>query len=251
MASVKNVKISDVGASAAASSSSSSDNDSSPNGFLEKDPVIRGQNWVCVSFLSPDDVVLNRELFNVSKFMEPFANDLKNCIEKMEDKVLSRALAEKYSYLWDAAELQAFFNTFKSQNAVSLENDYIETYGPKTSVRAIKIRGVYDNIEEARERCKELRAFDKGLFNIYVASIGCWCPWSPDPDEIQDSVYMESQLNSLMAKYVENSKLKDKLYHERFLQMTHDAEEDGKLHKPIDSLFEGADIVSESGKVFH
>jgi hypothetical protein len=31
-------------------------------------------------------------------------------------------------------------------------------------------------------------------FNVYVQG-GCWCPWSPNPDDITDQEYAETNLN--------------------------------------------------------
>jgi hypothetical protein len=38
--------------------------------FLEADPPIRGQNFVCLSFISPEKVLKNKETFKVTKFLE-------------------------------------------------------------------------------------------------------------------------------------------------------------------------------------
>lgn len=225
------------------------------NAFLTSDPPIRGQKFACVSFLSPDDVVCKREMFNVNSFLRNLGEDVKNFIEHTTDKSFANSLKERYSYLWDVGELQTYYNMFVSENAATLEDEFTSKHGPRTSVRAIKIRGVFDTVEEAKEKCNDLRDFDKGLFNIYVASVGYWCPWSPNPDEIADSVYAENQLNSLMKKYVENSKMRDKIYHERFDNMTSRPEDDNKNDgiectetEIANDLFAAPSIVTPSGK---
>lgn len=217
--------------------------------FLKKDPEIRGQNYACVSFVSPEDVVLDRELFNVKHFLQPVAKDIHSFVdglhqllpadgaEDQEDSQLAQlirgmrtSIKEKFAYLWDDVQMQASFNTFKSDNASSLDTNYAAQYGPRTCLRAFKVRGVYDTLAEAKERCNELRDVDNGMFNIYVATVGCWVPWSPNPDEIADSVYAEKQLNQLMTKYAENSKLKDKIYQDRLESMKDMAIKEGQAH---------------------
>lgn len=225
--------------------------------YLDMDPPIRGQRYACVSFLSPEDVVLSRELFNCRQFLSVIGGDLTNMFAELKQHLnddrattIIDNLKERYSYLNDDLELSAFYNTFKSENAVRLENEFIDNNGGLTSVRALKIRGVYDSIDEARDRCNDLRTHDKGLFNIYVAQVGCWLPWSPNPEEIADSVFSDNQLNLLMNKYRENSKMRDKLYKDRVqeLQPTPSEADDSVA---VSEVLDNAPIVSDSGKVFY
>jgi hypothetical protein len=45
--------------------------------------------------------------------------------------------------------------------------------------------------------------------------VGCWCPWSPNPEDLEDQEYAETQLNTLMKKYKENAQLKDNFFEQR------------------------------------
>jgi len=38
--------------------------------YLDIDPPINGQNYVCLSFVSPEDVIEDRHAFNVSKYLQ-------------------------------------------------------------------------------------------------------------------------------------------------------------------------------------
>ena len=49
--------------------------------YLDEDKPIRGQNFVLVSFLSPEDVIVNKDVYVFSKFIEKFSNDMKSFIE--------------------------------------------------------------------------------------------------------------------------------------------------------------------------
>ena len=56
----------------------------------------------------------------------------------------------------------------------------------------------------------------------YVAEVGCWCPWSPNPDDLAEAVgdqnaaqYSETALNTLMKKYQENVDERDQFYMDR------------------------------------
>lgn len=80
-------------------------------------------------------------------------------------------------------------------------------------VRGLKVRGVYATEEEARNRCRELNKIDPD-FNIYVAPVGTWVPWSDDPEKAEDTEYANEELNNLMKAYKENQ-VKAKMLHEQ------------------------------------
>ena len=43
--------------------------------FLEIDSKIPGQNYVCLSFVSPEKVLKQKEIFFMTKFLEYIVND--------------------------------------------------------------------------------------------------------------------------------------------------------------------------------
>ena len=44
--------------------------------FLDEDPVLRGQNYVCLSFISPEDVIKRKDVFMFEKFLTHFSGDM-------------------------------------------------------------------------------------------------------------------------------------------------------------------------------
>lgn len=187
--------------------------------FLDQDPDIRGQKYVCVSFISPEDVLKQKEVAFFNKFIGAFANDLSdffnNMMEKFaEDQVVCdmlKGLKQKHDYVFGTEELQTAYNFFKSSNSEKLESEFLEKNDFRTTIRGLKIRGSYETLPEAQKRCEHIKKFDP-QFDIFVAQVGCWCPWSPNPEDIQDVEYSETQLNTLMKKYKENQEKKDELY---------------------------------------
>lgn len=83
-----------------------------------------------------------------------------------------------------------------------------------TSLRAIKIRGVYNTYEEAKKRSEELGKDDQ-YFDIYVGEIGKWLAWNPDPTTAENVQYAEDDLNNLMHGYHENANRADKINDQR------------------------------------
>ena len=43
--------------------------------FLEVDNPIAGQNYVCLSFVDPDEIIQNKEAFKTAKFLQSYAKD--------------------------------------------------------------------------------------------------------------------------------------------------------------------------------
>jgi hypothetical protein len=52
-------------------------------------------------------------------------------------------------------------------------------------------------------------------FNIYIAQVGCWCPWSPNPECLENQEYSETQLNTLMKEYKKNMDNRDIVFENR------------------------------------
>jgi hypothetical protein len=187
--------------------------------FLDEDKPLRGQNYVCLSFISPEDILIDKEVYFFSKFIESFSSQmdilLSNLKEKYpDDAQLMNVIKENNSHLFNLKEMNDQYKFFKGLNAQELDAAFLKINDFKTSMRGIKVRGVFDTMKEAQTRCDVLKRMgDK--FDIYVAQVGCWCPWSPNPEDLQDQEYSETTLNTLMKKYKENQLDKDSLYEQR------------------------------------
>ena len=54
--------------------------------YLEVDEVIPGQNYVCLSFLSPESLIQNKEAFKCVKFLQSYCKDQKLKFEEVYNK---------------------------------------------------------------------------------------------------------------------------------------------------------------------
>lgn len=200
--------------------------------FLDNDPPIRGQNYCCLSFISPEDVIVRKDIFFLHKFLNLFSADVKdlfaNLTEKYKDDPtivdMFKNLQDRYDYLFDVKKLQEEFEFYRSEHSDKLEKEYLEQNNFQTSIRGIKIRGTYETIVEAQKRAEYLKKHD-GKFDVYVAEVGCWCPWAPNPSEIQEQEYAETELNTLMKKYRENQEEKELFHKTRAEEMKKRAKE--------------------------
>lgn len=201
--------------------------------YLEEDPPIRGQNYACVSFLSPEKILDDKNTFIFTKFTENFCKDMNEMFHNMKEKYPEdadgfQAIADRYRFLFNKRHMQEEYKYFLDEKEEEYTKEFNESVDFQTNVRGFKLRGVYDSMKEAQIRSEVLKRKDKN-HNIYITQVGCWCPWDPNPDEIQDQHYGEDALNTLMKKYRENQSHKDEVFDERKDKMIEAQKERHKL----------------------
>lgn len=174
--------------------------------FLEVDPPIHGQNFACMSFVTPYKVIKNKEVYKCSKFMEELFTSEDRQIKELREKMQSGEKSE-FSY----EKVNEMYENWKYSRDQKLEDDFHKIQNFQTSIMGIKVRGVYSTEAEARVRAKKLQQMDKN-FNVYVTNVGYWAPIDPNPDAIQDQEHQEQQLNTLVKEYFNNQAGKDELY---------------------------------------
>ena len=158
--------------------------------FLEVDKPIPGQNYVCLSFVSPEKVLESKERFKSHAFMTNF-------------------LKEKFSL--STQQWEEEYQNFLVSNEKKLEQEFLEKNKFQTTVRGIKVRGVFDTYREAEVRSKVLQRMDRS-FHVFVGQVGYWLPWDPDANDVENQEYLENELNNLVSKYKENETQRDNYY---------------------------------------
>lgn len=201
--------------------------------YLDEDKPIRGQNYVCLSFVSPEDVIRNKEVYYLENYLSKFSKDVVELFDNLilkfpESEDIIKHVRENHEHLFKGVELESDFKFFKQQSSEKIEKEYLEMNDFQTSIRGIKVRGVFENLKEAQTRAELLRRLgDK--FDIFVGQVGVWCPWSPNADDIQEQEYAETQLNTLVKNYRDNMTLRDEFYAKRKDEKISEAQE--KLQK--------------------
>jgi hypothetical protein len=262
--------------------------------YLDQDPPIRGQNFACVSFVSPEDVMLRKDVFRFHKFTHAISKDLNDLLTSLEntfinvpgaiataataataaissavpvvaaDSVESEAveseavesaaavagftvssakdmldsIRERYAYIFNHDAMQEEYRSFVEMNEAVIDDAFKEIVGFRTSVRGLKIRGVYDSLDEARARAKKIRDFDTN-FHVFVAQVGCWCPWSPNPEDIENCEYAEQQLNTLMKDYKNNGEQRNAFYADRKNHLVEKASQFQKQKQDEEEIVDG------------
>ena len=107
--------------------------------------------------------------------------------------------------------------TFMDKKEEELENEFSQLHNFQTSVRGLKVRGVYGSQQEAEFRCKMLREVDP-YHNVYVGPVGMWMPWEPDAYKTGRVEYLEEQLNELMKEKNDNDAHAKREFDKRVLE---------------------------------
>lgn len=185
--------------------------------LLEEDKGISGQKFVCVSFVSPENILKQKQDFMFGEFVKAFD------FEKSMKKYNHFLNFISYKYNMDFEKLSGDFQEFVKEerdnlidNSVSdeyknfldmheerLEKEFGESSGFQTSTRGLKIRGSFETQQEAELRCKMLREVDPN-HDIYVAPVGMWVPWEPEAYKTGRVEYLEEELNQLMHEKTKN-----------------------------------------------
>ena len=185
--------------------------------LCDEDAPVAGQKFACMSFISPEKILKKRELYLMDEFVGQW--DFTKSMEKYFDFL--NFLAYKYNLKIDdisadfrdfvkeeetrikSASITEDYKTFLDKNEDKLNEKFNRQHAFQTSVRGLKIRGVYASQEEAELRCKKLREFDPN-HDIYVGPVGMWIPWDPDAYKTGRVEFMEEELNQLHQEKLKN-----------------------------------------------
>jgi hypothetical protein len=196
--------------------------------LLEEDKPIAGQKFVCISFVSPDKILKQKEVFFFQEFLKKW--DFNKSMEKFVQFL--NFLSYKYKLTFDdiTKDFQEFvkdeydnllnssmeddYKSFLDQNEEELENSFNTKFNFQTSTRGLKVRGVYPTLEEAELRCKMLRELDPN-HDVFVGPVGLWMPWDPEAYKTGRVEYMEDELNQLMHEKTKNESFAKSAFEQR------------------------------------
>jgi Family of unknown function (DUF5832) len=193
--------------------------------ILTADEPVPGQEWCLVSFVSPENVLKNKDLFFFQSFLNQFELTFKtNTLERFfADRVnaINQTL-ENHAVEFEKQDLsgvaqtcrnaklkvdetlnsiQEFsknnltelnyenvkdkYDTFMYLNKAKLDTDFYNQNKFQTSMRGLKIRGSYASHEEASYYADKLIKKDDSA-NIYAVKVGKWIPWDPSDSELKN-----------------------------------------------------------------
>ena len=208
---------------------------------LDEDKPISGQKFVCVSFISPENIIKDKNLFFFENFLKQW--ELNKSLQKYRQFL--NYLSFKFDLDFDTlnSELETFcleeknnlfttdllgeYKTYLDSNENKLTEEYDSNNKFQTSTRGLKIRGSYPTQQEAELRCKMLREIDP-THDVYVGPIGVWMPFHPEAYKTGKVEYLEPELNQLMHEKNKNENQAKKEFEKRLLESKRKAMEDNK-----------------------
>jgi hypothetical protein len=183
----------------------------------DEDPPIAGQKFACMSFISPDKILKRREEYLFNQFVKQW--DYTKSMEKFIDFL--QFMSFKYNLTVDdvmkdfkefneeegakirEASVEDDFKNFLDKNEDRLNTQFNKENSFQTSVRGLKVRGIFSTQEEAEMKCKSLREYDQN-HDIFVGPVGIWIPWDPDAYKTGKVEFMEEELNQLHHEKIKN-----------------------------------------------
>ena len=193
--------------------------------FLEVDQKIPGQNFVCLSFVSPEKILKDKQKFLNTEFF-------KYVFQSGDETIIQRLSNPDLGY----EKLDSIYEDWLYPNKDRLETEFYEKNDFKTSVRGIKVRGTYETLKEANIRAKVLQKRDPS-FHVFVGQVGYWLPWDPESDKVENQEYQETHLNELVKNYKQNLEQRDEYFETVKNEKIKKAKEEvEKLKKDLENL---------------
>ena len=184
--------------------------------LLDEDKPIAEQKFVCLSFISPENEIQNKDRYYFSEFLKSY--DFTKSMEKFNSflnfvsfkyNIKMDELTEEYtSFLESEKEslyqnVEGDYRSFLDRRETELNDQYNKDHSFQTSVRGIKVRGVFPTQSEAELRCKMIREVDPN-HDVYVGPVGLWVPFHPEAYKTGNVQYLEKELNELMHEKKKN-----------------------------------------------
>ena len=226
---------------------------------LDVDNAISGQKFACLSFISPEKEIKQREMYFFNEYVKDW--DMKKSLEKytqflnfisfkhnidfhlLETDFGDYCRTEKDNIF--STTLEDEYKTFLDNNEDKLMEKYNSEVSFQTSVRGIKVRGSYPSQEEAELRCKMLREIDP-THDVYVGPVGSWMPFHPEAYKTGRVEYMEEELNQLMHEKDKNEKQASVEFEKRVKESKRKAMEENKK-KALESNNPLTQMLNENG----
>lgn len=209
--------------------------------LLDVDKSIAGQNFGCFSFISPNKILKQKEMFFFEEFLKKW--EMNKSMEKFHQFL--NFISYKYKLKFDeiSKDLEEFvkeeretiinssmeddYKTFLDKEEETLEKMFNTKHNFQTSVCGFKARGNFASQEEAEIRAKLLREVDPN-FDVFVGPIGTWLPWEPEAYKTGRVEYMEEELNQLAQEKKKNETIAKTAFENRVKETKQKAIEDNK-----------------------
>jgi hypothetical protein len=209
--------------------------------LLEVDKHIAGQTFGCFSFISPEKILKQREMFYFEEFLKQW--EMNKSMEKFHQFLNFISFKYKLQFEEVIKDFETFvkeeretivnssieddYKTFLDRDEEELEKKFNVKHNFQTSVRGFKSRGNFASQEEAELRAKLLRETDPS-FDVFVGPVGTWLPWEPEAYKTGRVEYMEEELNQLAHEKKKNEEVAKNAFEQRVKETKQKAIDENK-----------------------
>ena len=161
--------------------------------------------------------------------------------EEKNDVLKSEVIKEsgkKIDYLKedDVTDQKYYCISFLTPDQLEKENNL--------KIRGFKVRGMYNNEEDAKDRCKSLYNVESTV-NTYVGNIGHWVAWEDNSDNAEDFEYANDELNNLMKAHKENQEKVKMFNTSESCDLKNNDEKDNLLNEILDESLDDTSLNAE------
>lgn len=209
--------------------------------LLDEDKSLAGQKFVCLSFISPEHIIKQKDMFLFEQFIKKW--DFTKSMEKFTQFLnfvsfkyhidFEKVIKDFQEFTKEEQEnlisttIEDDYKNFLDEHEENLEKEFDKKHNFQTSIRGIKVRGVFPTQQEAELRCKMLRQVDPN-HDVYVGPVGIWVPFHPEAYKTGRVEYMEETLNELMSEKKKNESKAKEEFDARVKEAKEKAMEDNK-----------------------
>jgi hypothetical protein len=208
---------------------------------LEVDKPIANQSFGCFSFITPEKILKQREMFFFEEFLKQW--EMNKSMEKFhqflnflsykyklqfEDVIKDfEAFVKEEHELIKSSSIEGDYKTYLDREEDNLEKKFNTKHNFQTSVRGFKARGNFASQEEAELRARLLREMDPS-FDVFVGPVGVWLPWEPEAYKTGRVEYMEEELNHLAQEKKKNEETAKTAFEQRVKETKQKAIDENK-----------------------
>ena len=161
--------------------------------------------------------------------------------EEKNDVLKSEVINEsgkKIDYLKedDVTDQKYYCISFLTPDQLEKENNL--------EIRGFKVRGMYNNEEEAKDRCKSLYNVESTV-NTYVGNIGHWVAWEDNSENAEDFEYANDELNNLMKAHKENQEKVKMFNTSENCDLKNNDEKDNLLNEILEESLDDTSLNAE------
>lgn len=206
------------------------------------DPPLAGQEWAVWTFISPEKILKDKNLFKFEEFVKrwdfskrmqaylKFVNYISYKYGLSGDALhadFKDFLREESSSLNSGTTIEDDYKHFLDKHEEKLNKEFDAKHNFQTSVRAVKNSGNFATMDEAKERAKFIRELFPA-YSVRVGPVGQFGVWDPCYNEGGDMEYQNDELNRLVHEKEKNAALSKHAFDTRVKEAKKAAIEENK-----------------------